>query len=178
MEKQTSVGNGANKGKGVKIAFIACIVVIIVLIGTIMYLLLNKYKENDTPKRDVVVNEQNAEQVASDVVEQEYIPIGSYQVTMNSTWNFASGDVASDNAYVENAKANTNAVYFDIVRSDTEETIYESPVLPVGAYLDEIKLDKVLKAGTYDCVLTYHLVDDNQKPISKLNMGLSIVIAN
>lgn len=31
MDKQTSVSNGANNGKGAKIAFIACIVVIVVL---------------------------------------------------------------------------------------------------------------------------------------------------
>ena len=39
---------------------------------------------------------------------------------------------------------NTNAVYFDIMRSDTEETIFESPVIPVGSHMEGITLDKAL----------------------------------
>lgn len=164
------------KKRGGKIVFIVCIVVIIALVGVILYLLLGRNGGEDTPQRDVIVNEKNAEKVAAEMVEKERTPVGSYQVTMNSTWNFADASSASDNAYVENAEANTNSVYFDVVRSDTDETILESPILPVGAYWDEITLDSELPAGTYDCVLTYHLLDENDEPISKVNVGLTIVI--
>jgi len=57
------------------------------------------------------------------------------QVTMNSTWEFESGDKASSNAYVANSVNNETAVYFDVVRNDTQETIYQSPVIPVGGEL-------------------------------------------
>lgn len=162
--------------KGGKIALILCIVVILVLAGVISYLLLHQSGGEERTKREVVVNEENAEKVAAEMVEKERVPVGSYQVTMNSTWNFADGTAVSDNAYVENAEANTNAVYFDVVRSDTEETILESPILPVGTHLDEITLDSDLAAGSYDCVLTYYLLDDDDEPVSKVNVGLTIVI--
>jgi hypothetical protein len=182
MAKQTLEGADANHTKGWNKPLILCIVAIVALCGVVTYLLLSKdntgsNNQEDSTKRNVVVSEQNAKEVASEMLAQEYTPTGYYQVTMNSTWNFASGDAVSDNAYVENATANTNAVYFDVVRSDTEETIYESPVIPVGSHLENISLDKDLEAGTYDCVLTYHLVDDDQKTLSTLNMGLTIVIA-
>ena len=152
-----------NKKKGGRIALIICIIVIAALC-IIIYLLLNK-DEDKKERRDVVVNEDNVEEI-------------SYQVTMNSTWYFENGTASSNNAYVENAEANENAVYFDVVRSDTDKTIYESPIIPVGKHLNNIKLDKKLSAGTYDCVMTYHLLDDEEESISTVRVNLEIVIEN
>lgn len=184
-----STNNDIKQGKGGKLIFIVCIVVIIVLLGVVIYLLLNKADVNsssnddngnntDTPRRSVVVNDDNAEEIVEDLMNREMVPAGYYQVTMNSTWNFSDGSAVSDNAYVENAVSNTNSVYFDVVRSDTEETILASPILPVGAHMDAIKLDQELPAGTYDCVLIYYLLDEDENPVSTVNMGLTIVIQN
>lgn len=169
MSKQN--GNVKQK-KGGAIAIIICIVVIIVLIGAIIYLLLGK-KETKTD-RNVVVNENNVDEVLDQL--EDPVPGSTYEVTMNSTWNFPKGDGPSDNAYVENSEANTNAVYFDVIRTDTEETIYESPILPVGAHIEDIVLDKVLPAGTYDCLMIYHLLDENEESISTVKLTLTIQI--
>lgn len=159
--------------KGGKTLLIICAVVIIALLAVIAVLLL---RNKDEPKRNVVVNEDNAEDVAQDLLDEEPIKPGTYQVTMNSTWNFKDGKSASDNAYVENATVNTNDVYFDVELSDTGEVIYESPVIPRGSHLEEITLKKDLEAGTYDSVLTYHLIDEDQNTVSTLTMGLTIVV--
>lgn len=161
------------KKKGGKIVLAICVVVIAVLC-VIIYLLL--HKEDDKTKRNVVVNEDNVGQVLSEIGER--VPAGSYQVTMNSTWHFKSADASSEDAYVENSNANQNPVYFAITRSDTEELIFESPIIPVGSHLDNITLDSELSAGTYDCVLTYHLLDDEEETISTVRVGLTIVIEN
>ena len=163
-----------NKKKGGRIALIICIIVIAALC-IIIYLLLNK-DEDKKERRDVVVNEDNVEEILSDLGDS--VPPGSYQVTMNSTWYFENGTASSNNAYVENAEANENAVYFDVVRSDSDKTIYESPIIPVGKHLNNIKLDKKLSAGTYDCVMTYHLLDDEEESISTVRVNLEIVIEN
>ncbi|MCD8000828.1 MAG: hypothetical protein LUH21_26790 [Clostridiales bacterium] len=160
-----------------KITLMICLAVIITLAGILTYLLLNG-KEAEKPKRNVVVNEENAEKIASEMIEEEKTPLGYYEVTMNSTWSFEDGASASDNAYVKNSQGNTNSVYFDVVRSDTEETIYASPILPVGTHLESITLDEKLEAGTYDCVCTYYLLDEKDNPLSKVNVGLTIVIRN
>lgn len=176
MAEKAAKRTNEKTGRGGRIALFVCIGVIVVLAGVVIYLLLNKDNKEKAPKREVLVNEQNAEKVVTDLAEKERTPVGSYRATMNSTWNFTDSASASDNAYVENSEANTNAVYFDVVRSDTNETILESPILPVGTYWDEITLDSELPAGTYECVLTYHLLDENEEPISKVNVGLTIVI--
>lgn len=157
------------KRKGGKIALVVCILVIIALC-LLIYFLLHK---DDPPKRDVVVNEDNVDDI---LTELEGSNPGTYQVVMNSTWHFKDGAAHSDNAYVENSKENTNPVYFDVTRSDTDETIFESPIIPVGNYLEKITLDKKLSAGTYDCVATYHLLDEKEETVSTVRVALTIII--
>lgn len=163
------------KIKGGVIVFGICAIIIIALLAAVIYLLTAKREENEPVKRNVVVNEKNVDEVISQLAE-ERTPPGAYQVTMNTTWNFPSGDEPSENAYVKNAEANTNSVYFDVTRSDTEETIYESPIIPVGSWLEDITLDTNLPDGVYNCVITYHLLDDEDKSISTVKLTLTIVV--
>lgn len=158
------------KRKGGKIALVICILIIVALCILIWFLL----HKDDKSKRDVVVNEENVDEILSQLDDRQ--GDGVYQVTMNSTWHFEDGTASSDNAYVENAKANKNPVYFDLTRSDTNEKIYESPIIPVGSHLEEITLDSKLKAGTYDCVMTYYLVDDEEEIVSTVKVSVEIVI--
>ena len=169
MSKQKEKDNGR---KGGKFAIAVCMVIIILLLGTVIYLLLNRKEE--PVKRNVVVNEDNVDEVLEQF--KEPVPATSYEVKMNSTWNFESGDVPSENAYVENVTANTNSVYFDVTRTDTGETIFESPILPVGTHLESITLDENLPTGTYDCIITYHLLDENDESISTVKLTLTINI--
>lgn len=164
-----------NKSKNNIAVIVVCIIAVAIIV-TALVLILTK-QSTDSGKRNVVVTPDNVEEVLSDMQNQQ-VQAGTYEVTMNTTWNFDKGDSASSNAYVENSTANTNDVYFDIVRSDTNETIYKSPIIPLGSHLENITLDTPLDKGTYDCVLTYYLLDDSQETISKLNISLSIVIEN
>lgn len=164
--------------KGGKIVLAVCVVVIIVLLGVVIYLLINRQEpEEDQPaSRNVVVNEDNVEEVLTQLQEQQRTAPGYYEVMMNTTWNFPNGEEPSSNAYVKNVETNTNSVYFDVTLADTEETILASPILPVGSYLDNITLDTALSAGTYDCLCTYHLLDDEDISVATLKLTLTIVI--
>lgn len=170
-------GDTTGKG-GKKTVLVICILAIVVLLALVVYLLAtrNQRKDDEAVNRNVVVNEENVENVLQELDEKEAVPPGYYEVMMNSTWNFKSGDAPSDNAYVKNAEANTNAVYFDVEREDTGEVVYESPILPVGSHLENITLDSVLEDGTYDCILTYHLLDDENRSVSTLKMTLTLAI--
>jgi hypothetical protein len=98
---------------------------------------------------------------------------------MTTTWNFSTGDAVSDDAYVRNAPENTNDVYFDVVlEEDENQVLYKSPVIPRGEELEGIKLDTKLSKGTYPAVVIYNLVDDQQKTISTLRVGINIIVAN
>lgn len=165
------------KGRRNKIALVICILLIIALIGIIFYLIF--FKDNDKEeKRNVVVTSDNVDDVLSKLDGTEPVDSGSYVVTMNSTWIFDNGLAVSENAYVENSTANADNVYFDINRSDTGETIYRSPILTVGSHLEEIALDEELEAGTYNCVMTYYLLDEKEEKKSSVNVSLTIIVNN
>lgn len=181
-DKAERQNNKSEKGgsKGLVIVIIAAVVVIAVLVGVIIYMMCSKAPDETEEKRPVVVVEENAEEVAKEVLNREEtqeVPM-SYQVTMNSTWEFESGDKVSSNAYVANSVNNQTAVYFDVIRNDTQETIYKSPVIPVGGELDAVKLDTDLDAGDYECTLVYHLIDDDQNTLTTVNMWLMVKVAN
>ena len=150
---------------------IIIIIIGIVIISIVALILL--FARQTEPKRNVVVTPDNVDEILSDMKGQTTKP-GTYEVKMNTTWNFDRGNTASSDAYVENSTSNTNAVDFDIVLSETGETIFKSPVIPVGSHLENITLDKVLKKGKHACVLTYHLLDDNGNTTGKLNLNLTI----
>ena len=162
------------KKKNGKIIVLICFVIIAALIAVIIFLLR---KPEEPPKRNVVVTEDNAEEIAERMAEEGYTEPGYYTVNMSTEWNFAKGDAISTDARVDNVAGNTNPVYFDVfLEGKEEESIYSSPVIPVGSFLENIALDKSLEAGTYDCVMVYRLVDEEQKTISTLRVTLQIVV--
>ena len=159
---------------------------IVALVGVIIALvmLLNRpatqqeapVVEQETVGRPMLVTEDNLDEVADEMTQDEPVPSGYYEVTMNYEWHFPDGNSPSADAYVENSTANAHAVYFDVAMQDSGFIVYQSPVIPVGSTLRDFKLDSYLPEGTYGAVCTYYLVDDNQNVLSSVNMGVSLVI--
>ncbi len=165
-----------SSGKGSKKVIIAGIGIIIVLLVAVIILLVLRHRPEEE-KRNVVVTKDNAEEVADDMLNQEYVEPGYYSVQMSTEWHFTAGDAVSADAYVANAEDNTNDVYFDVFLADDEsEPIFKSPVIPRGAEMNEIALDTPLDAGTHECVMVYHLVDEEQNTVSTLRVGFTIIV--
>lgn len=163
---------------------IGCSVAIVILVIAVVALILSRPKAiepeevADNGKRPVIVSEDNLDHVF-DGFNKKKAPSGNYIVSMNDTvWHFTDGVSPSEDAVVYNLEQNTNAVFFDITLADTGEVIYESPVLSLGTSIDDIKLSKALDKGDYDCIITYHLVDDEQNTISTVRMTLEIIVEN
>ena len=115
-----------------KLIVVIGIVIIIALVAVIIFLLTRKQEEE--PKRNVVVTKDNVDEIADNMLNQDYIEPGYYSTSMSTTWHFATGDAISEDAYVENREENTNDVYFDVFLADNEkEAIYKSPLLPRGS---------------------------------------------
>lgn len=134
---------------------------------------------SETARRSVIVAEDNVEETIAlmQQEQEEYVAPGYYTVTQNYEWHFPSGTAESTDAHVENAPENTNDVYFDVYLADDEgHLIYSSPVITRGASIEKFALDSPLDAGTYDCVVTYHLVDEDQNTISTVSMSVTVVV--
>lgn len=161
--------------KSNKKLIIVGIAIIIILLAIIAFLIFRE--KEDESKRNVVVNRDNVEEVTEDMINQKYIEPGYYNVVMPMEWHFKTGDAVSEDAYVENVEENTNDVYFDVFLADDEsESLLESPVIPRGSEMESIALDKPLEAGTHDCVMVYHLIDEEQNTLSTLRVGFKIIV--
>lgn len=165
--------------KGGFVIVTIAVVIIVALVGVIIFLLLSQKAEPEE-RRNVVITPENVESVLAELGEEpedESVAPGYYTVTMNPTWHFASGDAVSEDAAVVNAESNTNDVYFDIVLAeDEEQVIYKSPVIPLGGRLEDIVLDEPLETGTHDCVVIYHLIDEEQNTLSTLRVAITIIV--
>lgn len=161
------------------IVLILAVVIIGSLVGVIIYL-LNRPDEASEPKVEMsnVVTPDNVEDVVNQMETEEKVPVGSYEVSMNTEWVFPDGNSASTNAFVENSTANTNTVYFVVTLDGSGEEIYRSPYLMVGSHIENFQLDTALAKGTYNAIITYHLVDDDYNDLRSVSMYMTITIEN
>lgn len=156
------------------ISFAATAVVVVLVI--VAYALSQSKSDNNTPSgKNVVITPENVKEVIKDMKDKKVAP-GTYNVKMSPAWTFENGSVASKDAYVENAATNNNDVRFTITRKDTEEEIYSSPIIPLGSRLANITLDTALPAGSHDCIITYHLLDEKGEDVSSVNLSLTITV--
>lgn len=170
-----------NKKKGGKGLFLGgCAALAVVVLAVVSISVMGKPKLSepaDTQSKNIVVTPENVDEVIEEL-EDKKVAIGTYNVKMNPTWTFDDGEATSTDAYVENSAVNNNDVRFTVEQKDTEELIYSSPIIPLGSRLENIALDKVLPAGSYECIITYHLLDDNGEDSSSVKLNLNIVVNN
>ena len=172
-DKASQKINGSNTQKATRRPIIlVSLAVAILVIGGIMLLLV--FGDDQTP--NLVVTPDNVNELLAEREEAEVTPMGSFEVMMNTTWTFPNSKSASTDAYVANSIYNNNTVYFTITLEGSEEPLYTSPYIPVGSRMENVTLDCDLKAGTYDTVLTYHLVDGEYQESSKVAVALEIII--
>ncbi|USF25767.1 hypothetical protein N510_000679 [Firmicutes bacterium ASF500] len=79
---------------------------------------------------------------------QEQLDEGMVAFSINSTPVFASGG-SEGNLMLENPANNAKLLVVEIYIDDTQELVYQSKAIPVGAYIENVRLDKVLEPGEY-----------------------------
>jgi hypothetical protein len=181
VRKDSGKGGGGNKAALI-VTIVIIIAVVAVLAGVVGFLLTHRKTEEiaeETERRNVVVTQDNVDEIVAEMSEAELIEPGYFETSMTNDWHFSSGNDVSKDAYVANVVSNTNDIYFDVVLAEDEsQVIYKSPVIPIGASLDNIALDTPLDPGTHNCVVIYHLIDEDQNTISTLRIAIKVTIDN
>ena len=174
-ETETSQSQTNAKGGGKKVIIGVCVVGVAAAVGIGAFLMTRPKEEPEEMRK--VITADTAEEVAEEIFspDESTIP-SSYTVTQNAEWTFEDGKSETKDAYVENDKDNETPVYFDLVVDETGEIVYSSPVLELGASLENFKLDKELDKGEYECTVEYHLVDDDQNTLTTTNVGVTVKI--
>lgn len=173
-----SNANKASTNKSLVVVIVILVAVIAVGAGVIVYLLNNANKKvvemPEVTGRGTVVTKENVQEQIKGL---ETVPVedGYFMTSQSIDWHFDKKGVSKD-AYVGNDPSNGHTVYFDLTMEDSGDLIYSSPYIPVGSELDGFTLEKPLDAGTYDTILIYHLVGDDEHEISTLSVGLTIYV--
>lgn len=122
------------------------------------------------------MTEENYKQISEEMDEQ--VQEGYFETYMNTDWTFPNGASESTNAILGNSPNNKKPIRCEVILADTEEVIYSTEVLPVGAELPPFKLDVDLDAGTYDAVCMVYLLDeeDDGSYTDYSNAGFNVTI--
>jgi predicted nucleic acid-binding Zn ribbon protein len=178
-EQSQNDENEKKKKKKRTIIIIAIVVLLLIVIGILIYLLLRMKPEED--KRGsvrTIMSAEDASNASDDMREQ--VAKGMFECEMSMNWTFPDGSSPSEDAYVGNSTNNKYPIYFDVILDDTGETIYSSPVIPVGSNIASFPLDVALSAGTYKATVMYTLVEDveTQEEISQAGFVVTINVLN
>jgi len=149
---------------------------IIILVGVFTWIIISTFFEKEVYNQ--VVTPDNVDKMIESIDQKEVAAPGSFEVLMNTTWSFKSSEESSFDAQIANSTYNKDTMYFTIKIDGSEKDIYTSPYVPVGSALENIKLDKKLNKGNYDCVLTYHIVDKEFSEKSTVSVSMKIIIQN
>lgn len=88
----------------------------------------------------------------------EKVEQGMINISMNTSPIFQNG-TSTGNLMIVNVSINNYPQVVEIVRNDTNESIYKSGAIAVGSKIEKAKLDVDLDAGTYDCTAMFYNVD-------------------
>lgn len=132
-----------------KIIIIVCILLIIIA-AIVLYFLT----------RPKVITEGNYKQIMEEMGNE--VQEGYFETYMNTDWIFPDGVSETTNAILGNSPNNKKPIRCEVVLEDTEEVVFKTDVIPVGAEVPPFKLDVDLEAGTYDAVCMVYLLDEEK----------------
>lgn len=156
------------------VVIIACILLLVIAVVIAVIVLRSRPEEDadaGSENRGTIVTQDNAESL---IVEEGAVEDGYYDVFMSIDWHFKDG--VTEDAKIANKTTNTRTVYFDLLTEETEELVYSSPYIPVGESMQGFTLDKDMDPGTYDMIVRYYLVDDNNMEVSNVSVGITVYV--
>ena len=167
QEQTSELTPEERKKKRKKIILIVCLVVLAVIAAVVIYL-LKKPKD--------VMTKENYKQIMEEM--DEKVQDGYFETYMNTEWTFPDGASETTDAILGNSPNNKKPIRCEVKRLDTDEVIFSTGVLPVGAELPPFKLDVDLEAGTYDAMCVVYLLDEEEDGTytDYSNAGLNITI--
>lgn len=166
QEKEVELTPEELKKKKRKKIIIAICILLIIIAAIVIYFLTR-------PKG---ITEGNYKQIMEDMENQ--VQEGYFETYMNTDWTFPDGASETTNAVLGNSPNNKKPIRCEVKLADTEEVVFKTDVIPVGAEVPPFKLDVDLDAGTYDAVCMIYLLDeeDDGTYTDYSNAGFNVTI--
>lgn len=144
------------------------VLILIIIIGILLLTLYScnsnvKEKVNQTLNIETNAGEIQDKTQDKDEIQKklnEQVAENSICISMNTNLVFQDG-TAEGEMDILNDETNRYLMVVEIVRKDTNETIYKTDAIPVGKEIVNDKLDTVLPKGQYKCVAYFNAYDAN-----------------
>lgn len=148
--------------KKTKVIVICISIVAFLAIGAAVAMFVFMMNRNGNPENagSYTMDEGNYQQILDDMSEQ--VQEGYFETYMTSDWTFPDGSSEATDAMLGNSPNNTKPIRCELLLSETGEKIFETGVIPVGALVSPIKLDRKLDAGTYEATCMIYLMDEKE----------------
>lgn len=181
-----------NKKEKKKSTLLWKIITLILIIIIILLLLLRGCSSGSVPivgdgtpstgiEYDEGATEGDLEHASKEEIQEalnEKVAQSEINISMNPTPIFANG-TSEGNLLIVNSEVNNYPQRVTIIRTDTNEQIYQTKAIPVGSKIETDKLDVDLDAGTYDCVAYFENLDpESGDSLGKAGANITITIQN
>lgn len=165
--KENAAGEAGNeKSKKRMMAVIICVllIILIALAGTIVVLLLSNNKDNQDGTSQgsgaYTMDDGNYQQIRENMSEQ--VQEGYFETYMTTNWIFPDGNSEASDAMLGNSPNNTKPIRCELLLDETGEKLFETNVLPVGALVSSIKLNRDMEAGVYGATCMIYLMNEKE----------------
>ena len=169
--------NTATPKKGLTTKHVVLILGTVVIICAAVLIAIFLLKDKPEETGIGIITESNVEQIQGET--REKVAKGMFMTHMNTTWTFPDGKSPSKDAVMGNASGNNYPFWFSLTLEDSDETLFESGLLPLGTQIGEIKLNKNLDKGTYPALVTVHMVDEQGNEVEgNMSFKVTLIIEN
>lgn len=148
-----------NKKTKIMIACISIVALLAVGAAAAMFIMMNNGDKEEESQSIYTMDENNYQQIMDDMGAQ--VQEGYFETYMTTEWVFPDGSSEASEAMLGNSPNNTKPIRCQLLLDETGEVLFETGVLPVGALVSPIKLERDLEAGTYDTTCMIYLMNEN-----------------
>lgn len=168
-----------SKGKKRTLTVILVLLLLLLTIGICYFLFTRKdtkdleYDDNATTGIMPGVDVDERRKELQNLLDRSMITF-----SINTSPVFLNG-TSEGNLLIENPGNNAKLVKVSLVINKTNEEVYASKYLKPGTYIENVKLDKVLKKGTYDATAYFSAYDEETTEyIGRTGAQITLTVQN
>lgn len=168
-----------NKHKKKSVIFFFVIILLVGIITTLLFMLLSKEEEQASSgamvyEANVVVDDAEALQ---DAVDKLFQKAKEGYMTLEMQTEAYSEDGKVFTCHLANSNMNNYDMFMVFYLDDTQEEIYRTGLIPIGARIEEFTLEKPLESGNYEVTIVYNQVEEDRETIhAQVNVGLTLIV--
>lgn len=113
-----------------------------------------------------------------DAVDEMIAKAKEGQMKLEMKMEAYSRDGENFSCFLSNAQGNQYEMYLVLYLDETQEEIYRSGLIPLGARIEEFTTARKLEQGTYACTLEYNQVKEDKTTVqATVNVGLTLKVS-